>query len=185
MKVVLILIAVVVCFYIGSLVGNKIMIRQFKIPTRLEADNQGKARMWDLVLSFSIVAAILIGILITNSISDGQISIMGMPITAVLSWCFAVYWLVVGICDFTMVRYVGAGGISRYKEPLPLFVTLSISFDLVVLGLFIVTSQHQLMLLTLFIFAALWLQWIGDAARRKKDRKAEEIRRSEEAKRAR
>jgi hypothetical protein len=182
MKTVLTLIVIIGGFFIGLSAGNKFMIWKYKIPTRIEADNQGKAHVWDSVLLFSIVIAIGIGIVTVNAISDGTTSIMATA--AVLSWCFAVYWLVMGIHGFRTVRIYSPGGIDRYREPFPLFLAFSICVDLVFLGLFIVASQRELTFLTLFIFAALWLQWTSDATQRKKERKAEEKRRSEEVKRA-
>jgi hypothetical protein len=83
---------------------------------------------------------------------------MRITMPVIVSWLFAVWWLVVGIRDFSLIRYY-ADGSARYRERFPLFVCLLASVDLVLLGYFIATGKRQLTLVTLAVFAVVWVLW--------------------------
>lgn len=165
MRVFLTLMVIVGGFPIGLVIGNKIMMAVFNIPTRLAAANQGKTRWWDLTLLGSIASVIGLGLYSVNWLFAGTTHSTTTQMPAIVSWLFAAWWLLGGIRDFNIPRYRAGGGIGRYREPLPLFLSLSASLDLVLLGYFMSTSQRELTFLTLFIFLVIYLKWMMIAKR--------------------
>ena len=89
---------------------------------------------------------------------------MSITIPAVVSWLFAIWWLVVGIRDFSLIRY-DARGSKRYRKPLPLILCLLASIDLAALGYFLSSNERPLVFLSLVVFAAIWLTWSAVAKR--------------------
>jgi hypothetical protein len=83
---------------------------------------------------------------------------MKITMPVVVSWLFAFWWLVVGIRDFSLIRY-NASGSTRYRKALPLLLCLFASFDLALLGYFLSTDRAQLVLITLSVFALVWIAW--------------------------
>jgi hypothetical protein len=84
---------------------------------------------------------------------------MDISIPVVVCWLFAVWWLVVGIRDFSVIRY-DADGSRRYKKPVSLILCLLSSIDLVALGYFISRKDFSPIIVSLIVFAVLWFVWI-------------------------
>lgn len=89
---------------------------------------------------------------------------MRITVTVILSWVFAFWWLVVGIRDFSLIRYNAAGS-TRYRKAFPLFLCLLATFDLAALGYSLSTEKPELVLTTLIAFAVLWIVWTMVARR--------------------
>jgi hypothetical protein len=83
---------------------------------------------------------------------------MSITIPTVVSWLFAVWWLVTGFLDFNVIRYDAAGS-TRYRKTLPLLLSVFASSALVVLGYAFASNQHSLILPSLGVFAAIWVLW--------------------------
>jgi hypothetical protein len=81
-----------------------------------------------------------------------------ITVSVIVSWFFALWWLVGGIRDFGLIRYNAAGS-TRYRKVFPLFLCLLASFDLALLGYFLSVGKSKLILTTLIVFAFLWIIW--------------------------
>ena len=116
MRVLLTLIVVGGGFLIGAVVGNKIMIALFNIPTRDTAAKQAKTLWWDLTLFISIAIVIGLGIAAIDWLYDGPTRSLAIPMPAIVSWLFAAWWFLLGIRDYSFLRYSAkGGGIDRYR----------------------------------------------------------------------
>lgn len=79
-----------------------------------------------------------------------------MPV--IVSWLFALWWLVAGLRDFGVIRY-GAAGSARYRRALPLVLCIAATCSLLVLGYVIASNRRTLVLPSLLLFAAVWIIW--------------------------
>lgn len=79
-------------------------------------------------------------------------------ISVLVSWLFAVWWLVLGIREYYLIRY-SSGGFARYRRIFPFLLCLSASFVLGLLGYFLLVDDLQLVLLCLKLFAGIWIAW--------------------------
>lgn len=89
--------------------------------------------------------------------TDGA-TLMSITTLAVVSWLFAVWWLVTGFRDFNVIRYDAAGS-TRYRKTLPLLLSVFASSALVVLGYAFASNQRSLILPSLGGFAAISALW--------------------------
>ena len=79
---------------------------------------------------------------------------MSIIIPTLVSWLFAVWWLVTGFLDFNVIRFDAAGS-TRYRKTLPLLLSIFASSALVVLGYAFASNQRSLILPSLGVFAAI------------------------------